>query len=111
MKVSNGVKKKKKRSYKKSSERKKMHAGARTALACMGIVVCLLLLGSCMSFDIGDWPSRFVYPHNEPTANWCGYGEVDFAAGGEEGSLGEGIYYFSKDESEEFKGDPEVLCE
>jgi S-DNA-T family DNA segregation ATPase FtsK/SpoIIIE len=38
--------------------------------ACIGIL--LLLLCSCISFDIGDWPSRFVYPHNNPTVNWCG---------------------------------------
>jgi S-DNA-T family DNA segregation ATPase FtsK/SpoIIIE len=34
--------------------------------------VCLFLLCSCLSFDIGDWPSRFVYPHNVPVQNWCG---------------------------------------
>jgi S-DNA-T family DNA segregation ATPase FtsK/SpoIIIE len=31
-----------------------------------------LLFCSCLSFDIGDWPSQFVYPHNCPTRNWCG---------------------------------------
>jgi len=31
-----------------------------------------LLLCSCISFDIGDWPSKFVYPHNDTPANWCG---------------------------------------
>jgi S-DNA-T family DNA segregation ATPase FtsK/SpoIIIE len=34
--------------------------------------VVLLLLCSCLSFDIGDWPSSFVYPHNRPSSNWCG---------------------------------------
>jgi S-DNA-T family DNA segregation ATPase FtsK/SpoIIIE len=38
----------------------------------IGIFVCLVLLCSCLSFDIGDWPSRFEYPHNSPAANWCG---------------------------------------
>ncbi len=33
---------------------------------------CLLLICSCMGFDIGDWPSGYVWPHNNPTANWCG---------------------------------------
>jgi S-DNA-T family DNA segregation ATPase FtsK/SpoIIIE len=38
----------------------------------IGIFICLVLLCSCLSFDIGDWPSSFEYPHNSPTANWCG---------------------------------------
>jgi S-DNA-T family DNA segregation ATPase FtsK/SpoIIIE len=42
------------------------------ALECVGIAAVLLLLCSCLSFDIGDWPSRFVYPHNDPSANLCG---------------------------------------
>ncbi|MHC4616655.1 MAG: FtsK/SpoIIIE family DNA translocase [Planctomycetota bacterium] len=42
------------------------------ALECLGIAAVLLLLCSCVSFDIGDWPSRFVYPHNQPTVNLCG---------------------------------------
>jgi S-DNA-T family DNA segregation ATPase FtsK/SpoIIIE len=25
-----------------------------------------------MSFAIGDWPSPYVQPHNNPPANWCG---------------------------------------
>lgn len=32
----------------------------------------LVLFCSCLSFNVGDWPSKFVYPHNKPTANWCG---------------------------------------
>jgi len=46
--------------------------GARKALYCFGILVCLVLLCSCLSFDIRDWPSKFAYPHNKPSANWCG---------------------------------------
>ncbi|MBN2019092.1 MAG: DNA translocase FtsK 4TM domain-containing protein [Sedimentisphaerales bacterium] len=42
------------------------------ALQCLVVAVLLVLFCSCLSFHIGDWPSRFVYPHNRPTANWCG---------------------------------------
>ncbi len=42
------------------------------AAECLGIAAALVLLCSCISFNIGDWPSRFVWPHNEPPANWCG---------------------------------------
>ena len=65
--------KKKKRSYKRDVQRKKTHAGVRTAFACAGIMACLALLGSCLSFDIADWPSPFVAPNNAVTANWCGW--------------------------------------
>ncbi len=47
-------------------------SGARKALYCFGVLVCLVLLCSCLSFDIKDWPSKFAYPHNQPPANWCG---------------------------------------
>lgn len=67
------MKKKKKRSYKRKTQRQKTHAGVRIALACIGIMASLVLLGSCLSFDIGDWPSPFVAPNNAPTANWCGW--------------------------------------
>src|SRR4030065_2444385 len=42
------------------------------ALIFVGIGVLLLLLCSCISFDMSDWPSKFIYPHNKPPANWCG---------------------------------------
>jgi len=42
------------------------------AAECFGIAGLLVLFCSCISFDIGDWPSRFAYPHNAPTANLCG---------------------------------------
>jgi S-DNA-T family DNA segregation ATPase FtsK/SpoIIIE len=64
--------KKKKKSHRKAAKRQATGSGARTALRCLGIGVCLVLLCSCLSFDLGDWPSRFVYPHNNPTVNWCG---------------------------------------
>jgi len=47
-------------------------AGAKTALLCLGIGICLMLLFSCLSFNIADWPSRYAQPHNDPPANWCG---------------------------------------
>jgi S-DNA-T family DNA segregation ATPase FtsK/SpoIIIE len=47
-------------------------AGTRTALLCLSVAFCLVLLLSCLSFSIRDWPSQYVYPHNRPPANWCG---------------------------------------
>ena len=44
----------------------------RIAVECIAIAILALLFCSCLSFDIGDWPSPFVYPHNCPTRNWCG---------------------------------------
>ncbi len=44
----------------------------RTALRCLGVGLCLVLLCSCLGFDIGDWPSKYQAPPNNPTANWCG---------------------------------------
>lgn len=46
--------------------------GAKTAALCVGIGLCLMLLFSCMSFDIADPPSPYVVPANEPPVNWCG---------------------------------------
>jgi len=66
----NGVKKKKK--YKRAKKHQAHSPISRTALRCLGIGVCLVLLCSCLSFDIGDWPSGFEYPNNNPTVNWCG---------------------------------------
>jgi len=44
----------------------------KAAGECLGIALLLILLCSCASFDIGDWPSRYVWPHNKPTTNLCG---------------------------------------
>ncbi len=44
----------------------------KVAIECFGIAGLLLLLCSCASFDIGDWPSKFIWPHNDPPANLCG---------------------------------------
>ena len=42
------------------------------ALQCFALMAVLVLFCSCLSFDIGDKPSDFVWPHNNPTKNWCG---------------------------------------
>jgi hypothetical protein len=36
------------------------------------LCVCVFLLLSVVSFDMGDAPSRFVAPNNAETANLCG---------------------------------------
>ncbi len=63
---------KKKKSYKKVSKSETPRFGIKTALLCIGVGACLIILCSCLSFDIGDWPSKFVSPNNIPPANWCG---------------------------------------
>jgi len=63
---------KKKRSRKKSKGHPGFGTGVKTALLCLGIGLCLMLLFSCLGFDIADWPSRYAAPHNEPAANLCG---------------------------------------
>ena len=52
--------------------REALGAGAKAALFCLGIGVALVLLFSCVSFDLADPPSPYVAPNNEPPANWCG---------------------------------------
>jgi len=47
-------------------------AGFKTALLCFCTGLCFVLLFSCLSFNIGDWPSQYVYPNNKPLVNWCG---------------------------------------
>jgi S-DNA-T family DNA segregation ATPase FtsK/SpoIIIE len=63
---------KKKKSYSKRSKRKPQRSLVRTALRCLGVGLCLFLLCSCLSFNIGDWPSSYQAPPNSPTVNWCG---------------------------------------
>ncbi len=63
---------KKKKPYGKAVGKASANAAIPMAMKCLGIGVCLVLLCSCLSFDIGDWPSKFVYPHNKLAANWCG---------------------------------------
>jgi len=47
-------------------------AGFKAALLCFATGFCFVLLFSCLSFNIGDWPSQYVYPNNKPLVNWCG---------------------------------------
>jgi len=47
-------------------------AGFKAALLCLGTGLCFVLLFRCLSFNIGDWPSQYVYPQNKPLVNWCG---------------------------------------
>ncbi len=44
----------------------------KVALAGFALAGCVVLIFSCFSFDIGDKPSDYVWPHNDPVANWCG---------------------------------------
>jgi len=57
---------------KKNKRTFEFSAGAHSAVLCFGIIFGLVLLFSCLSFDIADWPSKFSYPHNVPPRNWCG---------------------------------------
>jgi len=52
--------------------KKKKNRSYYIALEFLGLAGLLFLLCSCLSFDIGDWPSSFVYPHNAPAENLCG---------------------------------------
>ena len=59
----------------RAAVKKNNYVGSRTLLkaaGCFGIAGLLVLFCSCVSFDIGDWPSKYFWPHNEPAANWCG---------------------------------------
>ena len=61
-----------KKKSKKPAAKARHAAGAQAAVLCFGIVFSTVLLFSCFSFNIADWPSQYVYPHNDPPANWCG---------------------------------------
>ncbi len=50
----------------------KEHKSIKIAAGCLILAGCLMLFISCLSFDIGDWPSDYVSPHNNPSQNWCG---------------------------------------
>jgi S-DNA-T family DNA segregation ATPase FtsK/SpoIIIE len=45
---------------------------SRTALLVFALTVVVVLFFSCVSFNIGDFPSRYVWPNNHPAINWCG---------------------------------------
>ncbi len=42
------------------------------AVQIIALAVMVMLFFSCLSFDAGDFPSRYVWPNNQPAANWCG---------------------------------------
>ena len=44
----------------------------KIALQGMGAAACVFLVVSCFTFDIGDAPSGYVYPNNNPPVNLCG---------------------------------------
>ena len=45
---------------------------SRIALLVFALAATVILFLSCASFNIGDFPSSYVWPNNHPTANWCG---------------------------------------
>ena len=51
-----------------------MKHGQLYKIAIEGILlcVCVLLLCSVLSFDMGDAPSEYIWPHNDPVQNRCG---------------------------------------
>jgi S-DNA-T family DNA segregation ATPase FtsK/SpoIIIE len=38
----------------------------------LALAVVVVLFFSCVSFNTGDFPSKYVWPNNHPAANWCG---------------------------------------
>jgi S-DNA-T family DNA segregation ATPase FtsK/SpoIIIE len=42
------------------------------AVQIIAMAAMAMLFFSCLSFDAGDFPSRYVWPNNQPAANWCG---------------------------------------
>ncbi len=44
----------------------------KIALQCFALAAAVVLFFSCLSFDIGDSPSGYLWPHNSPAKNWCG---------------------------------------
>jgi S-DNA-T family DNA segregation ATPase FtsK/SpoIIIE len=61
-----------KKSRASKARRQAASAGARLAVACLAITACIILFLSCLSFDIGDPPSTYRHPANDPPLNWCG---------------------------------------
>lgn len=45
---------------------------SRIALLVFALAAIVILFLSCASFNIGDFPSSYVWPNNHPAANWCG---------------------------------------
>jgi S-DNA-T family DNA segregation ATPase FtsK/SpoIIIE len=48
-------------------------SGLKVAIQWSGVLSAIVLFFSCLSFDLGDWPSPYAFPHNQPPANWCGH--------------------------------------
>ena len=44
----------------------------RIAFDFLLVIICLIVVASCLSFDIYDSPSKYASPHNSPASNWCG---------------------------------------
>ena len=44
----------------------------KVAILCLVITAAVVMLCSCLSFDIADPPSSYVYPNNAVATNWCG---------------------------------------
>ncbi|MDD5134014.1 MAG: DNA translocase FtsK 4TM domain-containing protein, partial [Phycisphaerae bacterium] len=45
---------------------------SRIALLVFALAVVVVLFFSCISFNSGDFPSKYVWPNNNPAKNWCG---------------------------------------
>ncbi|HOT73798.1 MAG TPA: DNA translocase FtsK [Anaerohalosphaeraceae bacterium] len=69
--MASGKPKKRTRSPKNGAENKNTNL-YKLALEGMLLAFCIFLLFSLVSFDIGDAPSGYVWPHNDPVRNWCG---------------------------------------
>ncbi|NQV34840.1 MAG: DNA translocase FtsK 4TM domain-containing protein [Phycisphaeraceae bacterium] len=61
-----------KRTNKKKKNPVEFGPGTVAAMYCFGVVFGLVLIFSCLSFDIADYPSSYAYPVNSPASNWCG---------------------------------------
>jgi len=49
------------------------------ALQVIALAIMVMFFFSCLSFNAGDFPSRYVWPNNHPAANWCGFVGAFFA--------------------------------
>jgi len=77
----------------------KKNTRSRTAFSLLAVAIGLMLICSCLSFDIFDWPSRYGYPHNSPPSNMCGtigaffaYWLLYYVGPGVFAALGFGVY-------------------
>jgi len=42
------------------------------ALLCLVMTACIVMFFSCLSFNLADSPSNYIFPPNAVPANWCG---------------------------------------